>query len=126
MHAAGLQWAHLEMKGGKRAEIEMEGEERCWQMDAVCSLAQYPKRLTSSRAVSFFFFSLCCGFSERVLKDNPIFSPTAPTPPAHPLSGAERRFEYSKLSTLGFGSLIPRYPMAETPGTPDQPNEMPD
>lgn len=73
----------------------------------------------------FFFFFSCCGFSERVLKDNPIFSPTAPTPPAHPLSGAERRFEYSKLSTPGFGSLIPRYPMAETPGTPDQPDEMP-
>lgn len=56
MHAAGLQRAHLEMKGGKRAEIETEGEERCWQMDAVCSLAQYPKRLTSSRAVFFFLF----------------------------------------------------------------------
>lgn len=74
--------------------------------------------------IFFFFFhsSFLCGTSERVpdkkKKDNPIFSPTAPTPLAHPPSGAERRFEYSKLSTLGFGSpnsLLPKWQRRQGP-----------
>lgn len=69
----------------------------------------------------FFHSSFLCGTSERVpdkKKDNPIFSPTAPTPLAHPPSGAERRFEYSKLSTLGFGSpnsLLPKWQRRQGP-----------
>lgn len=51
-------------------------------------------------------------------KDNPIFSLTAPTPLAHPSSGAERRFEYSKLSSLGFcspNSLPPKWQRHQGP-----------
>lgn len=68
--------------------------------------------------IFFLFFSLLLPpWNQRACprqkkKDNPIFSPTAPTPLAHPPSGAERRFEYSKLSTLGFGSpnsLLPKW-----------------
>lgn len=80
----------------------------------------------------FFFLLLLLPPEEpasvsRQRKDNPIFSPTAPTPLAHPASGAERRFENSKLSTLGFGSpnsQLPKWQRRQ--GPPDQPDEMAD
>lgn len=64
-----------------------------------------------------FSTSCYCRFSECVLKDNPIFSPTASTPL---LILWHKRFPYSELSMLGFCFLILLGCGREAIGTPAQ------
>ena len=85
------------MKGGEQEEMEMEGKAATGQMDAVCSLAQYPQEAHSlpRRAESL---------SVSPNKMIPIFSPA--TPPHLCSSSVWSEKEIWILSTQHAGILF--------------------
>lgn len=110
-----MQWAIVGPPGDERGRTggDRDGVEGMMgQMDAVRSLAQYPERRTASQPL-FLWIQWAC--PKRQFHLQPDCTHTS----AHPLS-EQRRFEYSKLSMLGFCSLIPHYSIAEWWGSDPQ------